>query len=188
MESWTISEDLLSALIEAAEAGVQIDSVYEGTAPQVLQKVEAEEEQEEEARAAQPTSATSMPVYRLAEGSLIHFSRDNKPISPPVQHLYVSRISHENCFGCELQMDAMVTDAPPHFKRGDILVFSTERKVENGDFVFLKTRVRDEFVQVFFGPEDLMRLRFLHPSHPERTLRRFEIKAMCRLIGRYQDL
>ena len=184
MESWTVTDDLTSALLELAEAGMQIDSVYKDAVPHIPAEAAGEKQQS----AAAPSQAVLMPIYRLSEGTIIHFGKDNKPISPPIHHVFISRLGNEGSFGCELQADSMVTDAQPRFKRGDILIFSTDRKVESGDFVFVKTRGADEFTQVFFGQGDQVRLRPLDPKHPERVARRFEIKMMCRLIGRYQDL
>lgn len=184
LEKWTIDDDLIAAVIEAAEAGIQIDSLYENGAAAA---VESAEEKEERA-AAKPAGAVPMPVYRVGDGSLIHFNKEGKPVGPPIQYFFTSKFSSESAFGCELAADSMISNAPPCFRRGDVLIFSVEKKVESGDFAFVKTRGGDEFVQVFFHKDETVRLRPLNSKFFERTVRRPEIKAMFKLVGRFQEL
>jgi hypothetical protein len=182
MENWKVDDDLIAAVVEAAEAGIQIDSLYEAGGAAL--------DEAEEKDAARPTATATapIPVYRLGDNTLIHFGKDGKPIGPPIQYFFSSKLGSENVFGCELAADAMISDAPPFFRRGDTLIFSIDRKVESGDLAFIKTRNGDEFVQVFFQKDDAVRLRSLNARYPERTLRRAEIKVIFKLVGRYQEL
>ncbi len=185
LENWKVDDDLIAAAVEAAEAGIDIDSLYEGESGGAL---ESAAEEKAEARAGGPTSVAPIPVYRLGENTLIHFTREGKPMGPPIQFFFSSKLSSETSFGCELVAESMIADVPPYFQKGDILLFSIDKKVENGDLAFVKTRSGDEFTQIFFLKDDLVRLRPLNARHAERTVRRAEIKAVFKLIGRYQEL
>jgi len=183
LENWKVGDDLIAAVVEAAEAGIDIDSLYEEGGSTAVETAD----EKDETRAA-PTTAAPIPVYRLGDNTLIHFSKDGKPIGPPIQYFFTSKLGGENAFGCELTTDAMISSAAPYFRRGDILIFSIDRKIESGDFAFVKTRSGDEFLQVFFLKDEAVRLRPLNAKHPERTVRRAEVKALFKLIGRYQEL
>ena len=182
LESWPVDDNVITAVMEAVESGVDIDGVYEGTRAGVTDStVEEEEEVLEVAE-----SASAIGVYRLGVGPAIHFGKDGLPASPPVEYLFYSELDSENCFGCELMNDKMVADVPPYFRRGDILIFSTQEKPQSGDFVFVKVREGDDFTQAFFGRDETIRLRPLNPEHPEQVHKRAEIRQLYRLIARYQ--
>ena len=84
-----------------------------------------------------------------------------------------------------LETDAMAWTGSPAFDRGSVLVFSTKEKVSSGQFAFVKSRLGDQFVQVFFDKPEEVRLHPLNPNYPENVLRRSEVKVMCRLVGGY---
>lgn len=185
LEGWQIDNDVMTAVMEAAEAGVDIDAIYEGPQADLSEGTREEEEERLEA----PESASAIGVYRLGGGgAAIHFGKDGRPASPPSDFLFYSRLDSESCFGCELHNDRMVADAPPYFHEGDVLIFSTDEKPQSGDFVFVKTRDGDEFIQVFFGKDDQVRLRPLNPKYPEQSHKHAELRDMCKLIARYQAL
>jgi len=183
LDSQEVDDDLILSVIEAVEAGIDLNNLFTA---QVTEFVQETEEEEEEAPPT-PETAAPIPVYRLGEGARLYFAADGMPVGPPVHHIFVSRLKYKQCFACELRGEEMCTPVYPAFKPGNILIFSAEPRVESGDFVFVKTRQSDEFVQIFFGSEDLVRLRPLNPQFPERTLRRFELKVVCKLVGRYED-
>ena len=182
LEQWTVDEAVMAAVMEAVEAGIAVDSVYEGQRVEVFNATAEEEEERPAARA----TASPVGVYRLGDGSVIHFGRDGLPASPPVQHFYHSELDTEHCYACELHSDRMTADVPPYFRLGDILIFSSAEHPRSGDFCFVKTRTGDEFTQVFFGHDDTVRLRPLNGKYAERTVKRAEIKEIHRLVGRYQ--
>jgi SOS-response transcriptional repressor LexA len=183
LETFEVTDDLILAVVEAVEGGIDIDHIFE---TQVTEIVEETEEEEEEA-APEIQSATPIPIYRIGESARLYFAADGSPVGPPAHHIYLSRLKFKQVFGCELRGEEMLGQAYPRFKRGDILLFSPEPRIESGDLVFAKTRHSDEFVQVFFGQEDLVRLRPLNGQYAERSLRRSEVKLMYRLVGRYED-
>ena len=78
-------------------------------------------------------------------------------------------------------------DAVPSFNQRDIVVFSITTRVEDGDLAYVKSKDRDEFRQVFFEEEDVVRFRPLNGRYRERTVHRFEIRNMCKLRGRFQS-
>jgi len=182
MEGWHVDDDVITAVLEAAEAGVSIDRVYEGPQAEVR---DATVEEEEEARPEARQPARAIGVHRLGEGSILHFGRDGLPANPPVKHFFLSDLDAEHCYACELLCDPMIANLPPYFARGDILVFSTEEKPRSGDFALVKTKTGDRFTQVFFGREDTVRLRPLNGKYPEETYKRHELKEIHRLVARY---
>ncbi len=189
LDKFEVSNDLIMAVIEAAESGMDVEVLYplgargkDAAAP--------EEEEDEGPPSSLPTegSARPMNVYRLAGNSKLYFSEAGMPVGPPSELIYLSRLkTPENCFAVEMGVDTMEQSSAPSFKRGCILIFSAAARIENGDFAFLKVRGLDEVGQVFFD-KDEVRVRPLNPEHREKVLRRNEIKVMCRLVGHYEDL
>ena len=69
IEGWQVDTEVITAVMEAAEAGIQIDSIYEGSRTEAVDAtVEEEEERAAEVEAAQPVG-----IYRLGDGTVIHF-------------------------------------------------------------------------------------------------------------------
>ncbi len=182
IDTLEVDDDLVLAVVEAVQSGVHLDRLFTAQVTDIVQETEKEEEEE----APELASVTPIPVYRLGDRVRIFFGGDGLPVGPPAGHVFVTSLRGKKCFGIELHVDNMYFGPYPNFKAGDILVFSTEEQVESGDFVFCKTRHSDEFTQVIFGREDLVRLRALNPQHEERAVRRFEIKVMCKLVGRFE--
>jgi len=182
LEHLEVDDDLVLGIIEAVQSGVHLETLFTTQVTAVVEETEAEEEEE----APTPASVAPIPVYRLTGHTRVFFGNDGLPVGPPAGHIFVTSLRGKKCFGIELHVESMFLDSYPHFKDGDVLIFSSEDKVESGDFVFCKTRPSDDFTQVLYGHEDVVRLRPLNPQYPERTVRRFEIKVMCKLIGRFE--
>jgi len=189
LEKFTVTDDLIMAVIEAAEASMDVEVLY--PVQSVGESAAQEEEEVEAPEQALPAEGQAKPmnVYRLARNTRLHFSEAGTPVGPPAGLFYLSRLkSPENCFAVELGLDTMTQPGSPSFKQGSILIFTTKERVADGHFAFIKLRTGDEFVQVFFGKNDEVRIRMLNPKYPERVLRRSEVKMLCRLVGHYEDL
>ena len=187
LDNFHVTEDLITAVIEAAEAGMDVEVLYP------VQKSESGTSDIEEAGTASAEtapperSAKPMNIYRLASNTRLPFSAAGAPVGPSVGLFYLSGLeSPETCFAVRLETDVMERPECPMFQRGSVLVFSTKKKVSNGQFAFVKSRLGDQFVQVFFDKPDEIRLHPLNPHYPENVLRRSEIKVICRLIGSYR--
>lgn len=180
LEKFEVSNALIMAVLESVEQGTSVEDLFgietqEAIIPKRRNVTEVKPQED----------VRPMPVYRLDGKNPLHFNDQGKPITPPVDHLYFSQITDEVCFACELQDDRMAQDSGPSFKSGDVVVFSKTPKVENGDFVFAKTRSDgDEFAQVFFARDDQVRLRPLNGNYPERAMRRGDIRVLYRVIAR----
>lgn len=189
LDKFEVTNDLIMAVIEAAESGMDVAVLYPLGAAGKASDVDEESDvvQRPSALPAEG-SARPMNVYRLAGNSKIYFSEAGVPVGPPSELIYLSRLkSPDTCFAVELGVDTMAQAGSPSFKPGCILVFCTGARVENGDFAFLKVRGIDEVGQVFFD-KDEVRVRPLNAEYREKILRRNEIKVMCRLIGHYEDM
>ncbi len=185
LDRFEVSEDLIMAVLEAAEAGMDVEVLY----PKETE-VEQAEAEELPSVAPPPVEGQARPinVYRLAGNTRLHFSDKGLPVGPAAELLYLSRLSsQETCFAVQLGVDGMTQQSLPSFKRNSILVFSRSEPVENGDFAFVKTRAGDEFGQVFFEDNNEMRIRPLNPRYRSRVVRRREVQVLCKLIGCYQD-
>jgi phage repressor protein C with HTH and peptisase S24 domain len=188
LEGFHVSDDLVLAIVEAAEAGLDVETLY------LAEEEEAIEEDEESsaAVAAMPSDGVVRPmnVHRFTINARLYFSEANVVVGPPSELIYLSRIKMpQTCFALELGSDSMVdASGGRSFKPGSILVFSTAAKVENGDFAYVKTRASDEFGQVFMEKNEDLRLRPLNPQYREHILRRTEVQTVCKLIGCYEDL
>jgi hypothetical protein len=189
LDKFEISPDLIMAVIEAAEAGMDVEALYSAQP--------GDEEIEESPRPEAPPStampaeggvARPMPVYRLATNTKLHFADNNLPVGPAVELLYLSRLkSPETCFAVILETSNMTHSGQPTFRRGSILLFSTAEKVQGGDFVFVRSHGNDEFTQMFIEKGDEVRLRPLNPEFPERVLRRMEVRGMYKLVGQFVE-
>ena len=189
LEKLQVTDDLIMAILEAAEAGMDVEVLY----PVKEDEQAAEEEEEEEESSAQmpPAEGQARPmnVYRLGRKTRLHFSEKGTPVGPPAELFYLSRLkSPETCFALELGLDTMTQEGAPGFSRGAILVFDGNAAVSSGDFAFVKLRTGDLFGQVFIDKPEEVRLRMINSKYPERVLRRTEVKMLCKLIGHYEEL
>ncbi len=187
LDKFEVTDDVIMAVIEAAEAGLDVEVLYPAAADSE-DLTEAASPQEPAAEVEPTVGARPMNVYRLSSNTRLYFSEANKPVGPAAELLYLSRLkSPDDCFAVELGIDAMEQPGGLGFRRGCILIFSATEQVKDGDIAFIKTRASDEVAQVFFD-KDEVRLRSLNPAYRERIVRRAEARAICRLIGHYEDI
>lgn len=191
LDKFEVSEDLILAVLEAAEAGMDVEVLFPVKRAEESTDSELEEIEEEvvEEAAVPEGQARPLNVYRLSSTTRLHFADEGLPVGPALELIYVSRLrSPQSCFAVNLGNDSMTQDGTPSFKPGSILIFSAKGTVESGNYAFVKTRTSDDFAQVFFErSSDDLRVRPLNPKHPERVVRRHEIRALCKLVGVYQD-
>ena len=187
LASFEVTDDLIMAMIEAAEAGLDVEVLYPAaTDSQLL--AEETTAQAAPAESEPPAGARPMNVYRLSSNTRLYFAEGGKPVGPAAELIYLSRLkSPEACFAVELGSDSMTHAGALGFRRGCILIFSTIGQVKDGEVAFVKTRVADEVAQVFFE-KDEVRLRSLNSQYRDRVVRRSEARIMCRLIGHYEDI
>jgi SOS-response transcriptional repressor LexA len=188
LEKFQVSDDLVLAIVEAAEAGLDVETLY---AAKMDEAVEGDEDASA-ADVAVPSDGVVKPmnVHRFANNTRLYFSQANVVIGPPSELIYLQRIkTPQSCFALELSSDSMVNPAGGRsFKPGSILVFSSAAKVESGDFAYVKTRTSDDFAQVFMEKNEDLRLRPLNPEYREHIARYTEVQKVCKLIGCYEDL
>jgi len=190
LDRFEVTSDLVLAIIEAAEAGMDVEVLYpqESARPQLAEGEPAEEETVGENLPGKG-QARPMNVYRLARNTQLYFSEEGRPVGPAAELIYLSRLqAPESCFAVVLELDTMFQPGTQGFKRGSILLFSTTERVDSGDFAFVKSRSGDEFAQVFFDKQDSVRIRLLNPKYRERVVRRSEVRLLCKLVGHYEDL
>jgi len=184
LENFEVTPELVVGLLEAAEQDVTVEQLFDiDERPEVRprRRVAKEERPREDAK--------PMPVYRLDGKAPIHFSEEGVPVTPPVDHLYFTRMAEEACFAGEVTDDRMTQDGQPSFRPGDIVVFGNTSRAENGSFVFVKMRnEKDEFTQIFFGRDDHIRLRPLNGNYQERSARRADVLAMFKVIARLEQI
>lgn len=186
LAKFEVTDDLIMAMIEAAEAGLDVEVLYPAATDSQLLSDETTA-QESPAEAAPPAGARPMNVYRLSSNTRLYFSEGGKPVGPAAELIYLSRIKAPgDCFAVELGNDSMTQAGSPSFKRGCILVFSTAAQPADGEVAFVKTRAADEVAQVFFE-KDEVRLRPFNAQYRERVVRRSEARVICRLVGHYED-
>ncbi len=188
LDKFQVNDDLVLAIVEAAEAGLDVETLYAAKTEDLVE----ESEESSVADVAMPSDGIVRPmnVYRFADNTRLYFSETNTPIGPPSGLIYLSRIqTPQTCFALELGSDSMMNPAGGRsFKPGSILIFSSDAKVESGDFAYVKTRMGDEFAQVFMEKNEDLRLRPLNPQYREHLARRSEVQTVCKLIGWYEDL
>jgi len=184
LEGFEVNEDLILSVLEAVSQGISVEDLFDlETREEIRPKRRRviEQKPKEETRV--------IPVYRLDGKTALHFNEDGVPVTPPVDHVYLSRMAEDALFAAEVQDDRMTQNAGYSFRPGDLLVFSKSAKVENGNFAFVKSKSEaDEFAQVFLSRDDQVRLRFLNANHPERMIRRSEVRAMFKLMLRIERI
>jgi phage repressor protein C with HTH and peptisase S24 domain len=188
LDKFQVSDDLVLAIVEAAEMGLDVETLYAAKPDEAIE----EDEESSAADVAMPSDGIVRPmnVHRFADNSRLYFSEANVVVGPPSELIYLSRIKTlKTCFALELGSDSMMNaGGAPSFKPGSILIFSTAAKVESGDFAYVKTRTSDEFAQVFMEKNEDLRLRPLNSQYREHIARRTEVQTVCKLIGCYEDL
>jgi phage repressor protein C with HTH and peptisase S24 domain len=188
LDKFQVSDDLVLAIVEAAEAGLDVETLYAAKPEEVIE----EDEESFAADVAMPSDGIVRPmnVHRFADNARLYFSEANVVVGPPSELIYLSRIkTPKTCFALELDSNSMVNAGGARsFKPGSILIFSTSAKVESGDFAYVKTRTSDEFVQVFMEKNEDLRLRPLNSQYREHIARRTEVQTVCKLIGCYEDM
>ena len=191
LDKFEVTGDLIMAVIEAAEAGMDVEVLYpKRVSRPLLQEEEEVPEEELEAEViSQEGPIRPMNVYRIARDARLHFSDAAQPVGPASELIYLSRLkTPKDCFAVVLERDNMQHPGEKSFKRGSILIFSAAERVNSGDFAFVKTRSADEFAQIFFDKDAAVRIRPLNPRYHERVVRRSEIHFLCKLIGHYEDM
>jgi len=190
LDQFEVSEELILAIIEAAEEGLDVEVLYPKTPAPKEHGIEGLEAEEEAPEAVLPAEGEARPlnVYRLARNTRLHFADGGLPVGPATELLYLSRLkSPQNCFAVELDTDSMTQEGMRGFNRGSLLLFSTTEPVNSGDFAFVKSRNTDEFAQVFFDKNDEIRIHPLNSNYRERVARRSEVRLLCKLVGHYAD-
>jgi hypothetical protein len=187
LDDLEVTDDLIRAVIEAAEADMDVEVLFPKREA-AMEETAREAPTTGPAPAAAPTGPVRpINVYRLSSRSSLHFSASGMPASPAAEMFYYSGLpAPETCFAAVLESDTMAGEGSPSIPSGALLVFSTSEPVEDGDFAYLKVRGNDTFAQVFQGKEDVLRIRFLNPAYPEEVVKRREIRVMCRLVGVYE--
>ena len=188
LDALEVTDDLISAVMDAAESGIDLADLFTGVDDEDKKKV-VKPLTIGPPRPPRVEQVTAKPlaVYRLGGQQRIFFGEDGLPVGPAANHIFVSTIKDPTCFACELQNDQMIQAGKPSFEPGDVLIFSSSAAVSDQDFVFAKTRQEDMFTQIFFGEEDVVRLRPLNGNHKEREIHRFEIRVMSKLIGVFKS-
>lgn len=188
LEDFEVTNDLILAVIEAAEAGMDVDALFPVSQTAHTTVKQQKEEAEEVAETAPPSQAKPINIYRLAANTTLHFAASGLPAGPATGMFYYSGLkSPETCFAIQLELDIMTQHGHPTFPPGSILIFSVTAPVEDADLAYMKVRGNDLFAQMFTGEKDAVRIRFFNPKYPEVTVKRREIRVMCKLIGTYQS-
>ena len=192
LDNLEVTDDLIWAVIEAAEADMDVEVLYPTRKPVVSSgaapTVESFDE-EEEAAPAPPAQARPINVYRLAPNTNLHFSKSGLPAGPAHGMIYVSQLAEpEQCFAVELGVDTMVQTLDPSFPEGSVLIFNIGASVENGDFAYMKLRGKDVFAQLFYSGDDEVRVRFLNHAYPEQAAKRREVRMLYRLVGFFRSM
>jgi len=183
LDEFEVTNDLIWAVVEAAEAGMDVEALY---AAEGEESAQVEEESAEAMTPAGGGPARPISVFRLGANTNLPFGADGMPASPASEMFYYSRLAEpEKCFAVEIGVDTMSHSGWPTFPPGTVCVFSTSQPASSGEFAFVKVRGKDHFAQVFLDEKDSVRIRFLNPACPEMTASRHEVRVMCKLLGYY---
>lgn len=125
---------------------------------------------------------TGIPLIQDEEHPYpISFDSRNFPEGIIEDWLHIPGVDSSTSFALRVSGDAMTSSSAPSFKGGDIVVFSTNINITNGDFAFVrlskhfessveKSEIRTVFCQYFCDSSEHLRLHFLRSELPPLIL------------------
>ncbi len=124
-----------------------------------------------------PAPRQSMiPLYLLGRQHKVRVDDSGRPVGRAVGELSLPKFG-SNHFACRLSDSGMLRDDGFGFRIGDVIVFSMEGEVEDGDFAFAATDEKSYFREVVVLGEDSIVLNPLNQTRKQRQVRPSELKA-----------
>jgi repressor LexA len=191
------SDELLQKLekVLGFEPGVLLYLAHMERLPaDIRQRVENNEAEIEKLRGGQPTEKKPsivpgrlVPIInKVAAGYPADFNDLDYPVGIADDYIRCPDVHDPNAFAVRVVGDSM----EPKFKEGDIIVFSPEAEVRNGDDCFVRFATPHEttFKRIFFEQNDTVRLQPRNEKYAPSMIEGKRINGIYRAIIRYETL
>jgi phage repressor protein C with HTH and peptisase S24 domain len=125
-------------------------------------------------------------INKIAAGYPADFNDLDYPAGVADDYVRCPDLHDTNAFAVRVVGDSM----EPRFREGDIVVFSPEAEVHNGDDCFIRFAMPHEtaFKRVFFEPNDKVRLQPRNEKYPPMIVDGKRIDGLYRAIIKYEKL
>lgn len=140
-----------------------------------------------EAQPPAPEPLAAVPLYELIAGVDTRPNAGRLLLGTAKAQLVLPGITDRDAFALEVHDNTMRHSGNPSFDRGDVVVFSPNVPARSGDLAFAVTRDGGVFRQVFFDPNNLVRLHPLNSWYPEQSFHRGEVQGLWRLIAKFES-
>jgi len=132
-------------------------------------------------------SSQVVPVINnVAAGYPVDFDDMGYPAGFADDYVRCPDLHDPNAFAVRVIGDSM----EPKFQQGDIVIFSPAVEISNGDDCFVRFTLPHEttFKQVFFEPDDKVRLQPRNHKHPPLIIEGKRINGLYRAVIKYEKL
>ena len=125
-------------------------------------------------------------INKVAAGYPTDFDDLDYPVGVADDYVRCPDLHDINSFAVRVVGDSM----EPKFKEGDIVVFSPQAQVNNGDDCFIRFSTPHEttFKRVYFAQNDMLRLQPRNDKYPPQTVEAKRINGIYRAIAKVERL
>ena len=125
-------------------------------------------------------------INKVSAGYPSDFNDLDYPVGIADDYVRCPDLHDPNAFAVRVVGDSM----EPKFREGDIVIFSPESEVHNGDDCFVRFATPHEttFKRVFFEPDNKIRLQPRNDQYPPTVVKGDRINGLYRAIVRYEKL
>lgn len=148
----------------------------ETPAPEPDASAELEGKPEAEHEPAAP-GMEPIPLFLLGQGHALSVDEEGRPDAACASMLALPGFGPGH-FACRLVDTSMSSTGGKSFRLGDIVVFSMNRAAEAEAYAFVAVPEGPLFRQVFYEPDDVLRLRALNSNHGEVHIQRSAVPAL----------
>jgi len=125
-------------------------------------------------------------INKVAAGYPSDFNDLDYPVGIADDYVRCPDLHDQNAFAVRVIGDSM----EPKFREGDIVIFSPDTEVQNGDDCFVRFAMPHEttFKRIFFESDDKIRLQPRNDKYPPTIIDGKRINGLYRAIIKYEKL
>lgn len=129
---------------------------------------------------------TLVPVHEMAESVPASFDATGAPTDEVIAYVFLPNMPDTPAFSLRVNREAVLSDGPPRFARGDLLFFCN-RKPQDSDHALVVTEGKALFGQVFFE-DDCLRLRPPNEGYQEQEIPLEDVAVIWRMITKVEHV
>lgn len=128
-----------------------------------------------------------VPLFLLGEGRRIRLGPDRLPADKPTGKVLLPGFGPSH-IACRIADDSMVAEEGRSFRVGDVVVFDTTKRVEEGAYALVAAKGLRCLRQVFNVRRSKLVLKALNPAHEDTHLLARKVKAIWPCVAHLQLL